>query len=115
MTDYIGKKNFDKAITVIYEMLGKGETLPRILNSVYNYFRRLLHVAISNNTDAELAKFLGIKEFAVKKAKQQANAFKKKSLKNAVDMLADTDYLIKTGTVDPVDKIWHTLFTVITE
>ncbi|MBR2870704.1 MAG: DNA polymerase III subunit delta [Clostridia bacterium] len=114
MTDYIGKKDFDKAITIIHEMLGKGETLPRILVSVYNYFRKLLHVAISQNTDVELAKMLGTKDFVVRKTRQQAKAFKKKSLKMAVDMLADTDYLIKTGTVDATDRIWYTLFTVIT-
>ena len=114
MTDCIGKKNFDKAITVIYEMLSKGETMQRLLLSVYNYFRRLLHVAISNKPDDELAKVLGVKEYAVKIARTQSKAFKKKALKQAVDMLADTDYLIKSGKADADDRIWHNFFSIIT-
>jgi DNA polymerase-3 subunit delta len=114
LTDFIAKKDFNNALKVIYEMLEKGETLQRLLISVYNYFKRLLHVAISDKTDAQLAEILSIKEFAVKKARTQAKGFKKKSLKNAVDMLADTDYLIKSGKVDAEDRIWHNLFSIIT-
>ncbi len=114
LTDYIGKRDFEKAITVINELLNKGETLQRLLISLYNYFRRLLHIAISGKTDSQLAESFSIKEFAVKKARVQANAFKKKSLKNAVDILADTDYLIKSGVADGTDRIWYSIFSVIT-
>lgn len=113
LTDYIGKRDFEKAITVINELLNKGETLQRLLISLYNYFRRLLHIAISGKTDSQLAEVFSIKEFAVKKARAQANAFKKKSLKNAVDILADTDYLIKSGVADGTDRIWYSIFSVI--
>ena len=113
MTDYIGKKDFDKAISVIYEMLAKGETMQRLLISVYNYFRRLLHVAISDKTDAQIAEILGVKEYAVKAIRSQAKAFKKKALKQAVDMLADTDFLIKSGRVDADDRIWRDFFSII--
>lgn len=114
MTDSISKKDFNKALSIIFEMLEKGETLQRLLISVYNYFKRLLHVAISDKTDAQLASILGIKESAVRITRAQAKNFKKKSLKNAVDLLADTDYLIKSGKVDAEDRIWHNLFSIIT-
>ena len=114
LTDYIGKKDFDKALLVINELLNKGETLQKLLIAIYNYFRRLLHIAISGKTDSQLAEAFSIKEFAVKKARNQANAFKKKSLKQAVDILADTDYLIKSGVADGTDRIWYSIFTVIT-
>ena len=113
MTDYIGKRDFDKALMVIYDLLNKGETLQKILIAIYNYFRRLLHIAISGKNDSELASLFSIKEYAVKKARTQANAFKKKSLKSAVDMLADTDYLIKSGMADGTDRIWYSIFSVI--
>ena len=115
MTDYIGKKQFDQAIMVINDMLSKGENMQRLLVSVYNYFRRLLHVAISDKTDAELAKLFNVKEFAVKKTRTQAKAFKKKSLKQAVDMLTETDYLIKSGRVMPDERIWQNLFSIMAE
>ena len=116
MTDYIAQKKFDLALTVITDMLSKGETMQMVLSSVYNYFRRLLHVAISDKTDAELATLMGVKsDFYIKKLKAQAKMFKKKSLKKAVDLLSDTDYMIKSGIVDAEDRIWHNIFTIITE
>jgi DNA polymerase-3 subunit delta len=83
LTDFIAKKKIDQALLVIQDMLSKGETMQRIIVYVYNYFRRLLHAAISGKTAIELAELLGIKEFAAKKLISQANSFKKRNLKNA--------------------------------
>lgn len=115
MTDYIGKKQFDKAIAVITDMLGKGEPAQRIIISVYNYYRRLLHAAISGKTDLELAVAFNIKEFAAKKLKEQANRFKKRSLKKAVDLLADADYKIKSGLIGQDEAMWLSIFNIMTE
>ena len=113
MTDYIGKRKFDKAIAILLDMIGKGEPPARIITSLYNYFRRLLHVAISSGTSAEVANFLGIKEFAVKKAKEQSNMFKKRSLKSAVDFLTDVDYKVKSGQINVDEGMWLSLFKII--
>lgn len=114
MTDYIGKKKFDLALSVINDMLSKGETSQRLIVSIYNYFRRLLHVAISNKTTSELASLIGVMEYAVKKSKEQAKMFKIRSLKKAVDMLADTDYAIKSGRADQNEGMWLAVFKIMT-
>lgn len=115
LTDYIGKKKFDQALSVIYDMLSKGETMQRITVSVYNYYRRLLLTAISDKTTAELATAFGVKEFAVKKTKEQASMFKKKSLKNAVDALTESDFRTKNGLNDADEIAWLTIFKIMTE
>ena len=66
MTEHIAQKKFDLALSVIQEMLSKGEPPQKILVSIYNYFRKLLHVAISTKTNIELANVLGSKDFVVK-------------------------------------------------
>lgn len=115
LTDFIAKKKLDNALLVIQDMLSKGETMQRIIVYVYNYFRRLLHAAISGKTVAELADLLGIKEFAAKKLTAQASAFKKRNLKNAVDFLTDADYMIKSGQGDAESLPWTVLFKIMTE
>ncbi len=115
MTDYIGKKKFDYALAVIKDLLSKGETSQRILVSVYNYYRRLLHASISGKTPDELSKVYGIKEFAAKKTIEQATMFKKKALKSAVDMLADVDYKIKSGQIDAMLGMWVSVFKIMME
>jgi DNA polymerase-3 subunit delta len=115
MTDYIAKRKFDLAISVIKDMMSKGETSQRILVAVYNYYRRLLHSAISDMSLTELAEVFGIKEFAAKKTKEQASLFKKRALKSAVDGLSDADYKIKSGVADADEQMWLTIFKIMTD
>lgn len=115
LTDYIGKKKFDMALFVIKDMLSKGESMQRIMVSVYNYYRRLLLVAISNKTVGELATALNIKEFAARKTKEQSLMFTKRALKSAVDVLTDCDFRIKSGLADADDVAWLTLFKIMTD
>ena len=86
-----------------------------VLSYIYNYFRRLLHVAISDMPNAEIADAFGVKEYAVAKMKQQALMFKKKALKNAVDMLCMADYNIKSGLADGENYSYLTIFKIMTE
>lgn len=115
LTDYIGRKKFDLALMVIKDMLSKGDTMQRIIVYVYNYYRRLLLTAISDKNVSELATAFGIKEFAVRKIKEQSAMFKKRALKNAVDALADADYKIKSGQNDADEIAWITVFKIMTE
>ena len=115
MTDYIAKKQFDKALTVIKDMTSKGETPQRLLVSIYNYFRKLLHAAISDMELNELATALGVKEYAAKKTKEQASKFKKRALKSAVDALVEADYLIKSGKRDADEASYLTIFKIMTD
>ncbi len=115
LTDYIGKKKFDLALSVIRDMLFKGETMQRITVSVYNYYRRLLFSAISDKTVADLASAFGIKEYAAKKTKEQSSMFLKRSLKRAVDILTEADYRTKSGLNDADETAWLTLFRIMTD
>ena len=115
MTDYIAKKKFDLAIEVIKDMASKGETGQRILSSVYNYFRKLLHAGISGKNASELASALEIKEYPAKKLLEQSKLFKKKSLKNAVDRLIEADYMVKSGKIGVDEQMWLAIFAIMTD
>ncbi len=115
MTDYIAKGKFDIALSIIKEMMGKGETSQRIITAVYNYYRRLLHSAISEMDVPSLSKAFNVKEFAARKTKEQASMFKKRALKSAVDALIDADYKIKSGQADADERMWLTVFNIMTD
>ena len=115
LTDCVAKKNFLSAMSIIKDMTNKGEPAQRILSYIYNYFRRLLHVAISDMQESEMAKAFNVKEYAITKMKQHAKMFKKRALKNAVDALCDADYKTKNGTFDADDYAYLTIFKVMTE
>ena len=113
LTECIGKRKYDKALRIVKDMLSKGEPPQRLIVSIYNYFRRLLHISLSRLSDSELSKLLGVKEYAVKKSREQAKAFKKKSLKIAVDFLADGDYAAKCGKADFDSVLTAALFEIL--
>ncbi len=119
MTECIGKKNVAQALSIINDMLAKGEPPQRIIFSVYNYFRRLLHVAISNKEPTELARLIGIKgkyaDYILQKTKAQAKMFTPKALKKAVDMLTDIDYKSKSGLITDYEGMWLSLFKIMVE
>lgn len=115
LTDKISKKRFDDAMSIINDMIGKGDSPQGIIVSAYNYFRRLLHCAISDKSATEIAKCFGVKEYAVSKMTAQAKTFKMRSLKKAVDILADADYEIKSGRADASEKMWSTIFYIMTD
>lgn len=115
LTDFIAKKKVDKSLAIIFDLLGKGETPQRLIQSIYNYFRKLLFVSISDMSVAELSKALSIKEFAVKKTLEQAKLFKKKDLKNIVDDLVDADFKIKSGKVDALNVLNYTVLKIMTK
>lgn len=115
MTDYIAKKKFDLALSVITDMLGKNEAPQKIIVSVYNYFRKLLYAGISGKTATELGTLLGIKEYPAKKTLEQASMFKKRALKGAVDRLSLADYKIKSFNSDEFEQMWLSVFSIMTD
>ena len=52
---------------------------------------------------------------AVRKTKDQAEMFKKRALKSAVDMLTDVDYKIKRGILEANDAMWLSIFKIMLE
>ena len=115
LTNFIGAKKFTKAIMVINELISKGETAHGIISYVYTYFRRLLHVSISNMDETEIAKSFKVKDYAIKKMKEQAKMFSKRSLKKTVDLLTEIDYKVKSGQADVDEKMWLVVFRIMTD
>lgn len=115
MTERIGRKDVTGALTILKEMQAKGESSQRLMTSLYLYFRRLLHISISGETDGALSKKLGIKEYAVKKCREQASRFRRKTLKRAVDCMTDYDFAAKTGGIAFDDALFASIFYIMTE
>ncbi|PWM72823.1 MAG: DNA polymerase III subunit delta [Bacillota bacterium] len=113
LTECVGRKNVAGALKILKDMSAKGEPPQRLLVSLYNYFRRLLHISLSPLSDAELAKALGVKEYAVKKSRELTKSFRKKDLKRATDLLAAGDYAAKSGKTDFDSALTNALFEIL--
>ena len=95
------------------KILGQINTGQKLFVSLYYHYRRMLYSAISKESDAEVAKYLKVKEFAVKMARRQAKAYPIKRLKEIVDSLALYDEKFKQGYVEQSSAVWNSVFNVL--
>lgn len=57
----------------------------------------MMFAKINKSSSADLAKILGVKEYAMVKAKQYSEKFTAGQLKNIMNLLLEADYNIKSG------------------
>ena len=76
-------------------------------------FRRLFFIATTTSNNSEIAELLGVKEYAIKKAREQVKNFKIKALKQAVDTLANYDYYVKSGKILVGNAIFLEVFKIM--
>ena len=89
-------KNFAQAIKQLEKMRLYGYAPAKMLSTLINQFQRIFYCAISPLSNSEIAKVLGIKEYAVKKARE-IKGFSKMQLKNTINMLLEYEYKFKIG------------------
>ena len=95
------------------EMMSSSGDGQKLFVSLYYHYRRMLYAALSKESDAEVAKHLNVKEYAVKVARRQAKAFSVKRLKEIVDTLALYDEKFKQGYVEQNSAVWNSVFNVL--
>ena len=113
VVDLIVNKQRDKAYAVLKDMLGSAADGQKLFISLYNYFRRLLYASVSDMTNSEIADKLGVKEFAIKKAKEQAAKLSPVKIKKITDKLGEYDARFKSGDILQEDAVWNGILNVI--
>ena len=113
LTDALGKKDYNKSIKCLNEMLVAGEPPIKILSLIAGTFRRMLFAKINKGTNAELAKALNVKEYAITKAKQMSAFFSASQLKNILSLLLEADYSIKSGQMTQENVLFFVVAKIV--
>ena len=103
LTDNLGKKNIEKALQVLRNLIYEKEPIQRILITLYNHFKKLYFTKLAEHYKKDIIKSLKLKPnqtFLVNKYKMQAKYFKTKELKEILQDLRDLDYQYKNGIID---------------
>lgn len=109
LTDALGKRQGDRAM----QLLALMEKEPGILALISNHFRRLFFISISEMPTRELASYLGVKEFAITKAKSQLAAFSKAQLRKINQLLEKVDFAIKSGKMQANNALYYLVFNIL--
>ena len=102
----------DKAIVLMKKMLETME-FPVILGLISAHFRRMLYALISEGSAEEIAEKLGVKEFAISKAKTLGKNISASKLLRIYNLILSLDYDIKSGKFSAENAMYYLVFQII--
>ncbi len=111
--NYAAQKNGQKAMEIINHLLERKESPQMLLIMVLNNFRRMFFAVTSKDSPAQIAAQLGVKEFAIKKAKEVGSKFTPAQLKKILDLGADLDYQIKSGGMNEKNALIYFISSIV--
>ena len=112
LSDALSKKQSSRAVKTLKLMLENSEPL-MIVSLLAGHFRRLFFAKISTESSLEISKILGVKEYSIIKAREQAENFTAKNLKKIMELILDTEYLIKSGQMNAVNGVHFLIFSIL--
>lgn len=113
MTNAVARKDFTKYCIISNDFKSKNFDEISILNGLFSYFKNLLSSLVSPLSDARFAEEAGMKEYAVKKNREQAAMIGEDKLKIYVNYLYTSVSDVKNGFITPaaaLQKCENTIF-----
>ena len=115
LTNALADKKSEVSLQILKNMLQSKVDPTIILSAISNNFRRMFLAMISTDlTNDALADKLGVKPFAVVKAKENAKKFSVKNLKRINELLTESDYMLKSGQMSAINTVYFLIFNILT-
>ena len=103
LTDNLGKKQTQKSIEILRNLIYTKEPVQKILITLYNHFKKIYFTILAEKGNKDMVEALNLKPnqvFLVNKYKMQAKYFKERELVKILQELIDLDYKFKNGIID---------------
>ncbi len=103
LTDYLGSKNTKYAINTLKELTHNKEPIQKLLTMIYNHFKKLYFVKLSEKYGKKIEESLSLKPnqlFLISKYKKQASYFTEQTLRELLQELTNLDFKYKIGLID---------------
>lgn len=97
----LARKNYSAFITILDELKAKGYDELSLLSTLCYHFKSVYECAVVRGTDKEAAQTLGLKEYGVKKNREQAQRIGRDALKGHYLALYDAVANVKSGVYTP--------------
>ena len=103
MTDNLGKKNIQKSLDILNDLLYQKEPIQKILITLYNHFKKLYIIKLAEKYKKDVASALNLKPnqaFLINKYKTQSRYFNEEEIRNILDEMINLDASYKIGLID---------------
>ena len=109
LTEALASRNGDKALRILSLM----DSEIGVFSLISNHFRRLFFISISEMTNLDLAEYLGVKEYAILKARNQLKGFSKIQLRKINKLLEEIDFNVKSGKMNSKNALYFLVFNIL--
>lgn len=113
LSNAVVNKNGKKAMEIVEQLLLRKESPQVLIMMILSNFRRMFYAVSSKDSNATIASKLGIKEYAVKIARETGARFSLPKLKKALDLGANLDYQIKSGSMSDKNALYYFITGVV--
>lgn len=103
LIDHIMTNQLSAAYRLVYDLIKLKEEPIKLLALISRQFRIVFQVSLYKKqgyAQKQIATMIKVHPFAVKIAAKQAMAYSEESLRKALDLCTETDYIMKTGQMD---------------
>ena len=103
LTDNLGKKNIQKSLDILNDLLYQKEPIQTILITLYNHFKKLYIIKLAERYKKDVAIALNLKPnqtFLINKYKTQSRYFSEEEIRNIIDEMINLDSSYKVGLID---------------
>ena len=108
LTSAMAQKDIQKSLVILTKLLGNQEQNSRLFSLLSTTLRRMFFVLASKDkTEKDLANIFGVKEFAIKKLRDQSKNFAITTLKNIVYELCEVEYMTKNGQMTYENALYY--------
>lgn len=101
LANALARKNYAEFMKILNDLSTRGFSETELLSSLVSYFKGLYEVSLSRGDDREIAATLGLKEYAVKKNREQAAKFGRTKLLGYYQLVFEAISKIKCGELTP--------------
>ena len=105
LANALARKNYSAYMRVVKDLTTRGFNETTLLSSLASYFKNLYEVSLCRGGDREVAATLGIKEYAAKKNREQAQKFGKERLLELYTTVYNAISGIKFGEIAPASVL----------
>ncbi|MBQ7323491.1 MAG: DNA polymerase III subunit delta [Clostridia bacterium] len=105
LANALARKNYSAYMRVVKDLTTRGFNETTLLSSLASYFKNLYEVSLCRGGDREVAATLGIKEYAAKKNREQAQKFGKERLLELYTTVYNAISGIKCGEIAPASAL----------
>lgn len=101
MTNAVSRRDYNTFCSIESELCRKVGDETSLLSGLFSYFKNLLTIISSDENDKQLSEILKMKEYGVKRSREQAKTIGEDKLKNLVSCIYSAISDIKCGNLTP--------------